>query len=211
MSRGGDHLRRGRVRTIATKKSLYADRGGKKYNRRRHRDISDRKRGEEQVRRLTSDSSSACVSGRRISRRNATWTRSSTPSRIPSSSGRSSSALCCEPGILRTRRTAAHDCWQVGSRSLSEERADVFRAKDQLVLDTGPSTSTRNSSRSQWRRAHPRTKKTLFIDEKGGRRIVGVSRDVTERKRLDEQLRQAQRMESVGFLAGGIAHDFNTC
>lgn len=41
------------------------------------------------------------------------------------------------------------------------------------------------------------------------RKMIGTHRDITDRKRMEEELQKVRKLESIGVLAGGIAHDFN--
>jgi len=90
--------------------------------------------------------------------------------------------------------------------------ADFFTAHDRHVLKSGrlldiPEESIQTRDKGK-RILH--TKKIPIFDEAGTPQyLLGISEDITERKRLEAQFRQAQKMEAVGRLAGGVAHDFN--
>jgi PAS domain S-box-containing protein len=87
---------------------------------------------------------------------------------------------------------------------------EVYRGMESLKLGEVIEAVYRvRHANGEWRWLSSEITVLLHSEENGVRQALGATRDITEKKRLEEQFLRMQRLESIGALASGIAHDLN--
>lgn len=115
-------------------------------------------------------------------------------------------AMCTFTGLKREELLGK----TIRQLRLPKEEADSIWEQESLVFESGQDSIVEEEATDAQGSTHTVVSiKTLLTDSAGNLQIVAIIRDITERKRLEAQFLQAQKMEAVGTLAGGVAHDFN--